>query len=127
MKIAIDLDNTLLKTNGRDYRNSTPIEEAIKKVNKLYSDGHHITIFTARGQSSRVDWTLTTKKQLEKFNIPYHDLIVGDKPSFDLLIDDKAVNAIDWINDDTIVNNFVNDNNEKEYKSFKPFTSEERI
>lgn len=127
MKIAIDLDNTLLRTMGKDYRDSQPIDKAIEMVRDLYSKGHFITIFTARGQSSRKDWTLLTKTQLDKFRIPYNELIVGDKPSYDLIIDDKALNAEDWIEDPNLIDNFVNDNNEKDYKKFKPFTKEERL
>ena len=127
MKIAIDLDNTLLRTMGKDYRDSQPIDKAIEMVRDLYSKGHFITIFTARGQSSRKDWTLLTKTQLDNFRIPYNELIVGDKPSYDLIIDDKALNAEDWIEDPNLIDNFVNDNNEKDYKKFKPFTKEERL
>jgi len=127
MKIAIDLDNTLLRTMGKDYRDSQPINKAIEIVRDLYSKGHFITIFTARGQSSRKDWTLLTKTQLDKFRIPYNELIVGNKPSYDLIIDDKALNAEDWIEDPNLINKFVNDNNEKDYKKFKPFTKEERL
>ena len=29
---CFDLDNTLVKTKGSDYKNATPIPEAIKKV-----------------------------------------------------------------------------------------------
>ena len=40
-----------------------------------------------------------TVKQLKDWNVKYHKLIMG-KPSFDIIIDDKAYNYNkDWIND----------------------------
>jgi len=115
MKIAIDLDNTLLRTMGKDYRDSQPINKAIEIVRDLYSKGHFITIFTARGQSSRKDWTLLTKTQLDKFRIPYNELIVGNKPSYDLIIDDKALNAEDWIEDPNLIKNLNHLQKKRDY------------
>ena len=34
---------------------------------------------------------LKTKKQLKKWKVRYHELIMG-KPSYDILIDDKSLN-----------------------------------
>ena len=92
MNIFIDLDNTLCKTNGNNYMNSTPIYDRIEKVNQLKKDGNTIHIWTARGQNSGINYTELTKKQLSKWNINY-DHLITNKPSYDLYIDDKSVNV----------------------------------
>ena len=101
MRFCLDLDNTLVNTNGSDYENSTPIPEAIEKVRKYHSRGDHIIIMTARGSGSKKDWREFTAKQLKEFGIPYDQLIVGLKPGgVDVFIDDKAINALDWLADE---------------------------
>ena len=98
---CFDLDNTLVNTKGSDYENSTPIPEAIAKVRGYKDRGDHIIIMTARGSGSKVDWRDFTEKQLNKFGIPYDQLIVGLKPGgVDVFVDDKAINALDWLADE---------------------------
>ena len=98
---CFDLDNTLVKTKGSDYKNATPIPEAIKKVQNYWARGDHIIIMTARGSGSKKDWHEFTASQLTEFGIPYHQLIVGLKPGgVDVFVDDKAINALDWIADE---------------------------
>ena len=101
MRWCFDLDNTLVTTQGSDYENSTPIETAIKKVQAYKRRGDHIIIMTARGSGSKVDWREFTENQLKDFGIPYDQLIVGLKPGgVDVFVDDKAINALDWLEDD---------------------------
>ena len=101
MRWCFDLDNTLVNTKGSDYENSTPISEAIAKVRGYKDRGDHIIIMTARGSGSKVDWRAFTEKQLNKFGIPYDQLIVGLKPGgVDVFVDDKAINALDWLADE---------------------------
>tara|TARA_R100000234_G_scaffold20772_1_gene11757 strand:- start:6279 stop:6740 length:462 start_codon:yes stop_codon:yes gene_type:complete len=96
-----DLDNTLVKTTGSNYKDSTPIPEAVDKVREYKERGDHIIIMTARGSSSKTDWRDFTAKQLDEFNIPYDQLIVGLKPGgVDYFVDDKAINANDWLEDE---------------------------
>ena len=98
---CFDLDNTLVKTEGSDYKNATPITEAIKKVQNYWARGDHIIIMTARGSGSKKDWHEFTANQLKEFGIPYHQLIVGLKPGgVDVFVDDKAINALDWLADE---------------------------
>ena len=98
---CFDLDNTLVRTQGSDYENSTPIEAAIKKVQEYKRNGDHIIIMTARGSGSKKDWREFTEKQLLEFGIPYDQLIVGLKPGgVDVFVDDKAINALDWLADE---------------------------
>ena len=101
MRWVFDLDGTLVNTNGSDYENSTPIPEAIAKVRKYKARGDHIIIMTARGSGSKKDWREFTARQLDEFGIPYDQLIVGLKPGgVDVFIDDKAINALDWLADE---------------------------
>ena len=92
MKYFIDLDNTLCWSNGNDYINSKPILERIQYVTELKEQGHHITIWTARGSTSGIDYKELTEKQLNKWLIPYDELLMG-KPSYDVYIDDKSFNV----------------------------------
>lgn len=101
MRWVLDLDNTLVKTEGSDYENSTPIPKAVAKVQEYKRRGDHIIIMTARGSGSKKDWRKFTEKQLLKFGIPFDQLIVGLKPGgVDVFVDDKAINALDWLADE---------------------------
>lgn len=95
MIIYIDIDETICRSPNKDYPNSTPIQENIDKANKLYDEGHKIVYWTARGSSSGIDWTELTTNQLNKWGVKYHEVKLG-KPSYDLFIDDKAINTEDW-------------------------------
>lgn len=103
MKIFIDIDNTIFKTIGNNYAESTPIYENIEKANKLYNEGHSITYWTARGCKSgkTAEYFKLTYDQLICYNVLFHELRLG-KPHFDLFIDDKNINAIDGWNDDNV-------------------------
>ena len=93
-----DLDNTLVKTSGSNYKNSTPIPKAIAKVRAYKERGDHIIIMTARGASSKTDWRDFTAKQLEYFGIPYDQLIVGLKPGgVDYFVDDMLASDINLL------------------------------
>ena len=89
MIIYVDLDNTLCVTKGIDYEGSKPIVNRINKLNNLY-DKNKIVIYTARGSLTGIDHSELTKSQLKKWGVKYHELNIGKKPVFDLLIDDKA-------------------------------------
>jgi glycerol-3-phosphate cytidylyltransferase len=107
MQILCDLDNTLCFTQSNDYENSLPMENRIKKLNKLYDEGHIIRIFTARcmsrcnGDISKVyeNIYMLTKDQLNRWGIKHHDLILG-KPSNDIIIDDKSVHPDDFFREE---------------------------
>jgi hypothetical protein len=85
----IDLDNTLCNTVNGEYRNSTPIQERIAFINDLKSAGNHITIWTARGSKSKIDYTELTCRQLEEWGVQYDELLLG-KPDYDVYLDDKS-------------------------------------
>lgn len=97
MVIYIDIDDTICRSPDKpNYTTSTPIKENIEKANKLYDEGNLIVYWTARGSATGIDWTNTTKNQLAQWGVKYHDLKFG-KPNYDLFIDDKNLNTIDWV------------------------------
>ena len=96
MVVYIDIDETICHSpNKPDYTTSTPIKENIEKANKLYDAGNLIVYWTARGSATGVDWTELTKAQLKEWGVKYHGLKFG-KPAYDLFIDDKNLNTLDW-------------------------------
>lgn len=90
--IFIDLDNTLCITIESEYEKSKPVEERIRYVNSLKEQGNVITIWTARGSKSGIDYRALTLKQLEEWGVQYDNLLMG-KPSYDMYIDDKSFNV----------------------------------
>ena len=91
MVIYVDIDETICFYEGeRNYPEAIPNYGNIAKINKLYDEGHEITYWTARGSVTKIDWMNTTVNQLKKWGCKYHDLSVGEKPSYDLLICDKT-------------------------------------
>lgn len=91
MTIFVDIDETICYyENERDYNLALPLVDNIKKINKLYDEGHHIKYWTARGSVIKIDWFDVTKNQLDKWGCKYHELSVGEKPAYDLLICDKT-------------------------------------
>ncbi len=96
MIIYVDIDNTICETIGTDYESSIPIPNAIDKVNKLYDEGNTVIYWTARGAVSKIDWRELTESQLRLWGARYTELRL-DKPAFDLFIDDKNLNAKDWL------------------------------
>jgi hypothetical protein len=105
---VIDIDGTIC-TNGDcgscKYEGSTPIPERIERINKLYDQGNIIKYFTARGMGRYKDNAVEaigrfyslTRMQLDMWGCKYHELILG-KPSGDIYIDDKGMNADDFFN-----------------------------
>jgi len=103
MKYCFDLDETLCATPySRVYADAVPYHSVINKVNQLYDEGHHITIYTARGGTSKIDYNDLTTNQLEEWGVKYHRLIDQGKPDWDIFVDDKAVNSIQWRKDEGI-------------------------
>tara|TARA_X000001388_G_C2183707_1_gene104665 strand:- start:313 stop:621 length:309 start_codon:yes stop_codon:yes gene_type:complete len=100
MKIYVDIDETIcFYESERSYELAKPIASRIKEINKLYEEGNDITYWTARGTVTKIDWFEITKKQLDLWGCKYHKLIVGEKPHYDLLICDKAVNSNRYFDD----------------------------
>ena len=97
MRYFIDIDDTILElSNKQDYATVVGIPEAIAKVNSLYDEGHTIILWTARGTVTGKDWSELTKSQLLYYGVKHHELRFG-KPAYDVFIDDKAINAREWL------------------------------
>ena len=92
MIIFVDIDETICFYNGvkREYENAIPHSENINKINKLYEEGNHIKYWTGRGSVTKINHYDLTKKQLKEWGCKYHDLSVGEKPAYELLICDKT-------------------------------------
>lgn len=95
MKYIVDIDETICHSPNSDYTNSTPYLDNIVKINALYDAGHEIHYWTARGNNSKMDWSEFTIKQLQSWGCRYTTICTG-KPSYDVWIDDKAINALDY-------------------------------
>ena len=93
MDVYVDVDETICDydlTGPREYHLARPIKINIDKINKLYEEGNSITYWTARGSVSGIDFYELTHSQLLKWGAKFHNLIVGKKPAYDLLICDKS-------------------------------------
>ena len=104
--ICIDIDSTICNTHKNYYTSSTPKKNVIKFINKLYSEGHTIKLYTARGMGRFSDnpqfaikaFEKLTQNQLSSWGCKYHRLFLG-KPSADYYIDDKAWHDSTFFND----------------------------
>ena len=97
----VDIDGTIctqnhFKNNIRDYSQATPLTDRIEKINKLFDQGNEIHYWTARGAVSGIDHLELTRKQLKNWGCKYTSLRVGDKPHYDIWVDDKAVWSEDF-------------------------------
>lgn len=95
MKFCIDIDDTILysKVNiDGSYKQTGENSELIKKVNKLYDNGHTIILWTGRHWNN---FHLTIK-QLNDSGVKYHTLLMG-KPPVDYYVDDKAIRPDEFI------------------------------
>lgn len=103
-KLCFDLDGVICETKNNNYKKSKPKIQIIKKINSFYDYGFEIIIFTARFMGRNNDKKKyaikagleLTKNQLARWGLKYHRLIMG-KPSYDIIIDDKALGfKKDW-------------------------------
>ena len=92
MIYMVDIDGTIFNTVDRNYTESKPIVDRIAYFNRLYDEGHTINYWTARGSNSGKDWYSLTLQQLKDAGVKFHTFNTG-KPSYDIWIDDKAVNV----------------------------------
>jgi len=113
MRYCFDIDGTLCHTpndtKGKpDYENAQPFPFMVEQVNRLYDEGNYIIMQTARGKSSGIDHTDLTKKQLGDWGYKYHELFpMFSKPTADIFIDDRGVNAIEWLSQQPIIKGIV--------------------
>ena len=96
MRYVLDLDGTIC-TQEDDYRDARPLMSMIDRINELHASGNDITIFTARGTETGIDWRAVTEEQLFRWRVKYHRLLFG-KPAGDVYVDDRAIGPSDWLN-----------------------------
>jgi len=106
MVYVFDIDGTICTSANSEYEKATPLKDRIKKVNKMYKDGHTVIFLTARGMGRSENSAAYankafyefTKKQLDSWGVKYHSLFLG-KPAGDFYIDDKGINANNFFTD----------------------------
>jgi hydroxymethylpyrimidine pyrophosphatase-like HAD family hydrolase len=100
MIYCFDLDGTLCTNTNGDYKNAEPFLKRIKIVNELHENGNKIIIDTARGATTGIDWLELTTKQLNDWGVKYHKLYVGRKLHYDIIVDDKAINDLNFFSNE---------------------------
>ena len=93
---CFDIDNTICRTKGSNYKKSLPKKKNINSINRLHKKGYYIKIFTSRfmgrtNSNSAKAKKIGYKKTLEQLNnwgLKF-DLLLMGKPRFDVYIDDK--------------------------------------
>jgi hypothetical protein len=90
-----DLDGTICHTIKTDYENATPIKDMIDRINRLYSEGNVIRIFTARGSRSGRNWRDLTEKQLKEWGVKFHELSL-EKPFAHHYIGDEVMTITEF-------------------------------
>ena len=93
--IYVDIDGVICNNTDGEYEQAKPIKSNIDKINILYEKENRIILWTARGTTTDIDWYDLTKKQMEDWGVNYHKLLMK-KPYYDLWIDDKCVNILDF-------------------------------
>ena len=101
--IVIDVDDTVCFTENRDFDNSRPSPEVIKRINELHDEGWRIVFFTARGAKScktleerEKKYREITERWLIKNGVKFDDLLFG-KPNADYYVDDKNISIDEFI------------------------------
>ncbi|MGJ7914620.1 capsular biosynthesis protein [Massilia sp. LXY-6] len=100
-RLIIDLDDTVCRTVGGDYKNATPVSSVIEQIRNYKRDGFEIVINTSRNMRTFegnvgkiavhtlpivIDW-------LNRHEVPYDEVYVG-KPwcGFEgFYVDDRAI------------------------------------
>ena len=93
-----DVDNTICTSYDSKYSESVPMTDRIATMNALFDQGHEVHYWTARGNSTGINWYEFTAEQLKNWNVKYTTFNIN-KPSYDVFIDDKAFNDKAFFND----------------------------
>lgn len=93
---CIDIDGTICSNTYGKYNLAKPDKHFIGIINALFQKGHKIIFYTSRGYTTGIDWAKTTKEQLKRWGVKYHQLIFG-KPEADFYIDDRAIHSDDFL------------------------------
>jgi len=94
-RFVFDIDGVIATVVAdMDYASAGPMAGNIRIVNRLYDQGNHIILFTARGTMTGIDWSTTTADQMRRWGVKHHELRFG-KPAGDYYIDDRMVSLDD--------------------------------
>lgn len=101
--MVVDVDDTILITEDRDYSNSRPIEPVIKKLKEARVKGWTIILHTARGMGRsngnidlvREDVINEITSFCHTWDVPYDEIILG-KPWAAMYVDDKALTPTEF-------------------------------
>ena len=96
--MVVDVDDTILTTENRDYANSAPVFGVVGKLREARAKGWHIILFTARGMGRSNGNIELVREQViaevtsfcDKWDVPYDEVMVG-KPWAAMYVDDKAL------------------------------------
>ena len=93
IRLCFDIDGVIAAiVPGNRYELAEPVWDVIRVVNRLYEQGHHVVLFTARGSATSIDWTETTRRQMAAWGVRHHELLFG-KPAADYYVDDRLVSV----------------------------------
>ncbi|MCA3950706.1 HAD hydrolase family protein [Vibrio vulnificus] len=106
-KLIVDLDGTLTKSDGSDYRNASPREDVIAQLRVYKEQGFEIVIATARNMRTyeghvgkiNVHTLPVIIEWLDEHVVPYDEIIVG-KPwcgRDGFYIDDRALRPSEFV------------------------------
>ena len=109
--IVIDIDDTICFTNHnyqdakQKYGNALPNNKVIDGMRILKRQGFHIILLTARrmlthnGDIEKIieDVGKITTDWLERYDVPYDELIWGKPYSSTYYVDDKAMNLEEFV------------------------------
>lgn len=102
MRVCIDIDGVLATEGdepvygdeaGWSYEKCVPVSGAVEGMKALKAAGHRLILFSSRWGSN----IAKTHEWLEKWDIPFDVLILGQKPSADLYVDDKGLRFESWM------------------------------
>lgn len=97
--IVFDIDGVIAQFDPvLQYDKAQADRSMIEFVNCLYDYGNKIILFTARGSETGIDWSVTTKAQMERWGVKYHELKFG-KPAATFYVDDRNLNMdkLHWL------------------------------
>jgi len=87
--IFCDIDGTIVYQVPFEEINpitSMALPGVVGKINQWYNSGHYIVLITARTEEYR----LITTQEMEKLDIPYHQLVMGIGRDERILINNKS-------------------------------------
>lgn len=96
--IFVDFDKTITTDHLVNLINNPPRKNVIDYIEKMYNKGNIIIIYSCRSNPDICDPSdeARMKQYLSLHNIKYHS-ICRDKPYYDIIIDDKAINPDDLV------------------------------